>query len=223
MQGKCGIGDKPAILGTMLADGRYDIICLQEATEPLGCYNHRVMHGDVMWCNMPLPLHPRESQHSHNYTALYHRRGNVNSRCSMVTYIKTNLLQNAGVYTYIQNNAVRGILYVQMNIGFNVGNIHLSSGNENAAYGQLNQYIQFMQTLGAPFCIIGDYNINSLNNRDRISLNNRFYDVGIYGQSTHTGNACLDYMYSPHMVPIAIVRLDKPGRYSDHSPVAYDM
>lgn len=71
---------------------------------------------------------------------------------------------------------------------------------------------------GVPYCIIGDYNINAL-----IDPNVNGVPGFVYvGMPTQQSGGCLDYMYS-NFGQIRCERIDEPGRYSDHSPVAYEL
>lgn len=223
MQGYGGLGEKPTLLAGLLNKGEYDVVCLQEATQPLLSFQCLGTNNGVEIYQLPAPRHGQRAVNQiNNYTALYYAWGNVNMRCSLVTYVKNFAdFKHCGIVHDMNNHNARPMLWTFHN-GLYIGNIHLISGNEPIAIQQFNNFRAVMPA-GVPYCIIGDYNINSFNNRGIISLNNHFYDVGIYDQSTHTGNACLDYMYSPHMMPSAFLRLDQPGRYSDHSPVEYNM
>ena len=221
MQGQGGIGDKATILHNILNTGEYDVLCIQEATEPLGSYCVREAHDGIVWCTMRQPIYPRTNQ-DYLYTVLYYEWGTGNSRCSLATYVKTALIISAGIYISPITRNIRGMLYVTLTNNYLIGNIHLISGNENLAYQQFLQLWNYAAYV-APIlnkCLIGDFNINAMANRNTINQNMRFYDVGI---KTQQSGGCLDYMYSPQTIPQQWMRLDEPGRYSDHSPVIYEL
>lgn len=115
MQGYDGVGDKTSLLSGWLNTGEYDVVCVQEATRPLGSFEHiGDINGISVW-RMPRPYNPpRGVTHIYDYTAFYYPWGNANLRCSLVTYMKNfdDIRDNCGVYYNPQNLDARQMLYV---------------------------------------------------------------------------------------------------------------
>lgn len=220
MQGYSGIGEKSDILVKFLNDGFYDVVCVQEATQPLNSFEFVGSKNDVSKFEMRKPYHsPRTSNHIYDYTALYYPWGNTNLRCSLVTYVKNFTSADFfGVFIDNEFEDARQMLYVTHN-GVFIGNIHLISGNPNSAFKQFNNFKTMMSQLpdNPPFFIIGDYNIDALTDQ-KIRNENKFYYIQ---EPTHQSGGCLDYMYAELFSPTKIERIDEPGKYSDHTPVSY--
>ena len=84
---------KNAIFGEFFNDG-YDVICLQEMTNPLNSFSHQVTgHNNVVIASPP-PTTRRDHAPS-NYVCYYKQWG-VNSRCSLAIYTRGHAL-NHGV------------------------------------------------------------------------------------------------------------------------------
>lgn len=220
MQGYMGSVEKPDILVNFLNDGFYDVVCVQEATQPLGSFKCVGKKNDIEVYKMPDPYNkPRSSNKITDYTAFYYQWGNANFRCSLTTYVKDFTSKDFfGVFIDNEFEDARQMLYVT-HYGVYIGNIHLISGNPNAAFKQFNNFKTMMSQLpnNPPFCIIGDYNIDALTDQ-KIRKENKFYYIQ---EPTQQSDGCLDYMYAELFSPKKIERIDEPGKYSDHSPVSY--
>lgn len=220
MQGYTATGDQPNILYQLLNDGFYDVVCVQEATQPLNSFKFVGSKDDVSKFEMRKPYNsPRTSNHIYDYTALYYPWGNTNFRCSLVTYVKNFTSADFfGLFIDNEFKDARQMLYVTHN-GVFIGNIHLISGNPNAAFKQFKNFRDAMRSLpgNPPFCIIGDYNIDALTEQN-IREEKKIYYVQ---EATQISGGCLDYLYAEQWTPMKLYKIDEPGRYSDHSPVSY--
>lgn len=218
--------EKTILLHTTLVSGKYDVICLQEATEPLGSFelmkDYELMNNKdgIPLYRMPQKRDQRSSNNEiYKYTAVYYKWGYTNKRCSLITYVKDdNSMDSCGAYFYkdTKDGTTRPMLWVIHNNIF-IGNIHLKSGKPNEAF---EQFLYFKNKIvNEPnYCIIGDYNIDALEN-DLEDV--KFHHVK---EATHIHGACLDYMYASGVEPEEFKRIappELPELYSDHYPVEY--
>lgn len=219
MQGYTATGDKPNILDKLLNNGFYDVVCVQEATQPLGSFKYVNKINNIEVYKMKVPYHiPRTSNNITNYSALYYPWGNGNLRCSLVTYVKNFTIADPCGFHNSPFKDARPMLWVSHE-GWFIGNIHLISGNSAAAFKQFENFRDAMRSLpgNPPFCIIGDYNIDALTEQN-IREEKKFYYVQ---EATQISGGCLDYMYAEQWTPMKLNKIDEPGKYSDHSPVLY--
>lgn len=217
MQGQDGIGDKISPLEGLLNAGTYDVVCLQEATRPLNGFECIEKRNNVSVWQHRSPINPpRGVNHIYDYTAFYYSWGNGNLRCSLVTYVKNVTPKDSYCVCPDPESAnTRPMLCVSHN-GLCIGNVHLISGNPQAAYLQFTRFKDVIPA-GMPYCIIGDFNIDARTNPN-IQNDGCFHYVKM---ATQINGGCLDYMYS--QLQPKFERLAEPGRYSDHSPVEYDL
>lgn len=95
MQGGGVNSNKPIIIDGFLKDGKYDVICTQEATAPSGCWNFVKNYNGVEIYKNNISTNSERIKNSHkDYFALYKKYGNSNNRCSMITYVKPELLMD---------------------------------------------------------------------------------------------------------------------------------
>ncbi len=194
-QGYGGSAEKSTIIHKILNTGEYDILCIQECGTPLASFNLRYGFNNVEICNVTPPINGRSKNHICDYTALYYQWGDANYRCSLVTYIKTSVWECNNVWI-VPDGANRPMLCSRLTNNIVIGNIHLCSGNENYAFLQL---LIFQQALvNERYCILGDFNINATDHPNEINMLNGYYHIG---HSTQISGGCLDYLYSPNLVP----------------------
>lgn len=220
-QGYTGQVEKFVKIRNWLNSGEYDVICIQEAGHALGSFN------PPKECSIPIlleceqPHFDRKVKQIQNYYAIDYRWGNNNNRCSMVTYVKKERYSSHCLYAPSPYKSKRGILCVSIKTktgNITIGNIHLTSGNQQSAYREFITYYKHLKKSSVPFIIIGDFNIDAFSNPKVISPEKHFYYVNV---ETQKSGGCLDYAYSEIYNPIQYGILAPPENLSDHAPVFY--
>lgn len=219
MQGGGGADtSKNSLLDNWMQAG-VNVICLQEATNPLGRFEFSRNDGEIGLYKSPPPL--RSGLREQNqYTCYYYQFGSGNSRCSLATYV-LNGSTTSGDFGIIitppdptTGNERRPLIWVKIPIStpipssLYIGNVHLTSGDPATAKSQFDNFKIGMSSK-VPYVIAGDFNMPlpyiQANFPDHINF--RHPPV-----ATHQSGNILDYVYSIETVPIGY----STGYPSDH-------
>jgi len=187
---------------------KYDFICLQEATEPLPAFTtsggtpiapYATREGVQLYIypdsSPSLRSSPRleESTIGKDYCCYYYRWGK-NSRNSIVTYVKRELIRDDdfGIIEYSKDTEIRPMLWIQVpGKNFIIGNVHLPSGRSHFASKVFDDFKSGIESKGKPYAIVGDFNIPT-KDFDKRPDKEHFHSVRV---ATQQSGGTLDHVY----------------------------
>ncbi|KAA3691828.1 endonuclease/exonuclease/phosphatase family protein [Bacteroides salyersiae] len=216
MQGGGGADTvKNSILESFFNNG-YNVICLQEVTNPLGSFRTRTLgHHDVVIASPPPPVrgrvHPRD-----NYVC-YYRRWGFNPRCSLAIYTRGTSL-DYGVITLppaLGGGGQRPMLWVRVAPNYYVASIHLSQAAHGTMWNRFDHFRSALAPLmpGVTRVIAGDYNLSPEDLTDGHPGEIAHFTFTPVGVKTHQRGGRLDYVYSNALVTNLF---PSPEFHSDH-------
>lgn len=187
--------------------GYHDVICIQEATEPLPSFNKTVGEQDGICVFKTTPPQPGQrcsprfptddnTPGIHNYTCYYYKWGDKNARCSLATYVKNGLYNfgvDCGIIQPTFGDTVRPTLWIKVpTADITVANIHLPSGNPVLALKTFQNIREEVKKLSPRrYAVLGDFNIHVT---DLEKHQDAKYFQAIVGSTQQSGNT-LDYVY----------------------------
>lgn len=158
MQGGGGADTAKNAIVQQLFNGRFDAICIQEVTNPLGSFSLREMRPNGVEIAYPPP--PARTSHALNNYFCYYKRWGVNPRCSLAIYTKA-YTHDCGAISLpadLGGSGQRPMLWVKVAPHYYVACIHLSQD----AHGTMwSRFLHFRGELSLPgtHVIAGDFNL----------------------------------------------------------------
>lgn len=151
---------KNAIVQQFFNDG-FDVICLQEVTNPLGSFTLREMghHG----IEIAYPLPPAGRPHALNSYVCFYKAWGINPRCSLAIYTR-GPASTYGVISlpaHLGGAGQRPMLWVRVAPHYYVASIHLSQDAHGTMWDRFEHFKNELAALLPPgtHVIAGDYNL----------------------------------------------------------------
>lgn len=162
MQGGGGTNTaKNAIVQQFFNDG-FDVICLQEATNPLESFSLRDADHDNVEIAYPPP--PTGRPHALNNYFCYYLRWGTNPRCSLAIYTRGLSLAYSVISlpAHLASTDQRPMLWVRVAPHYYVASIHLSQAAPGTMWHRFEHFRTQLATwmvAGSSCIIAGDYNL----------------------------------------------------------------
>lgn len=200
--------DKSGLLGQLFGKA-YEVICIQEATEPLPSFDVRTLTPSGIWvCRQPAHTGITIRPASNYYTCYFYRWG-TNPRCSLAIYTHVPVTGFGAIHSVTPG--LRPMIYIRIGTNY-IGNVHLPSRTDAFAASIFNEFRTGMNIMSYPggYVIAGDFNMCRPYIDDHFPDWKDFHSIT---ELTHQGGNIIDYIYYAGAMGTVI---SPPGFTSDH-------
>jgi len=197
-----------------------DVICLQEATRPLGSFNNCIRGSDNILIFSQNHSDKTRSQPAHDYICFYYEWKKKNGRCSLAIYTKL-LVEKCGLINPPPSSGnSRPLLWIKHQYTY-IGTVHLPSSKPGLAWKYFEYFNQAMCSKALSverYVITGDFNMTPEFIKKHDTEGGNYYTIGSFTQKS---GQILDYIYCKgKVVNVREVKSTQGEWISDHKCIS---